>query len=219
MVHVAISVVYFSFLTTFIGLSHASASLWLAQPAFLTDLPSPLCCPPFGENPCLVCLLAIRKAFQKAIPLTTVILAFIVRRPFTRCTSKLWALYTMFLTSFVRPCIRKRTGGEFHIGIHNMYSLHVCIVTVWILFLLYLQLCTVIARWQERGGGGVPTFGCRLWASRLFIRLHRQKCGESSQNQWRPIKYQFGERWQVGSHVWHMPANYNRGNEHAAHLC
>jgi hypothetical protein len=48
--------------------------------------------------------------------------------------------------------------------------------------------------------------------------LQRQKCGESSHNQWRPIKYQFGEHQQVGSHVWYIPANYNSGNEHAAHF-
>ena len=158
MVYVAISVVLFSFLTTFIGLSHASASLWLSPASFSNGPHLSSLLPTIRGDPCLVCLLAIKKAFQKAIPLRTVIPTFTVHRPSARCTSKLWALYAMFLTSFVRPCIRKRAGGEFHIGIHNMYSLHVCIVTVWILFLLYLHLCTVIAHWQERGGGRVPTY-------------------------------------------------------------
>jgi hypothetical protein len=76
------------------------------------------------------------------------------------------------------------------------------------------QLLVKMIREEERLLNGyvswmLGNFGCRLWVSRLFNRLHRQ---------WRPIKYQFGDRWQVRLHIWHMPTNYNRGYEQTEHL-
>lgn len=63
-------------------------------------------------------------------------------------------------------------------------------------------------------------FAWSLWAFRSSLhRLHRWKHGKSLQNcQWRLTKYSFGDRWQVKPLIRDIPANSNRGLDHAANL-